>query len=128
MTVPYSEPTGKRGDLAIVWELVMLAAIITIPVFRAPFGTFLLTAEDWAIAIESEKMWVFGNVAIDKESKELRPDKNHIFWMEKKGIKPVALGVTTGKGQISEGIHYVSLTPCDIKEIKDNKTRYRIIG
>ena len=31
----------------------MLAAIITIPVFRAPFGTFLLTAEDWAIAIGS---------------------------------------------------------------------------
>ncbi len=44
---------NKWLNLAIVWELVMLAAIITIPVFRAPFGTFLLTAEDWAIAIGS---------------------------------------------------------------------------
>ena len=38
-------------NLAIVWELVMLTAIIIIPVFRTPFGTFLLTAQDWAIVI-----------------------------------------------------------------------------
>jgi len=42
---------NKWLNLAIVWELVMLAALITIPVFRTPFGTFLLTAEDWAIVI-----------------------------------------------------------------------------
>ena len=44
---------NKWLNLAIVWELVMLAAIITVPVFRATFGTFLLTAEDWAIVIVS---------------------------------------------------------------------------
>ncbi|MGB7509742.1 MAG: cation-translocating P-type ATPase [Pelodictyon phaeoclathratiforme] len=44
---------NKWLNLAIVWELVMLAALITIPVFRTPFGTFLLTAEDWAIVIGS---------------------------------------------------------------------------
>ncbi len=38
-------------NLAIVWELVMLTAIITIPVFRKPFGTFFLTGQDWAIVI-----------------------------------------------------------------------------
>ncbi len=42
---------NKWLNLAIVWELVMLTAIITIPVFRTPFGTFFLTAQDWAIAI-----------------------------------------------------------------------------
>jgi P-type Ca2+ transporter type 2C len=40
-------------NLAIVWELVMLAAIIAVPVFRIPFGTFPLTAEDWVIVIVS---------------------------------------------------------------------------
>ena len=42
---------NKWLNLAIAWELVMLAAIIAVPVFRIPFGTFLLTAEDWAIVI-----------------------------------------------------------------------------
>ncbi|MBZ4218710.1 MAG: cation-translocating P-type ATPase [Chlorobium sp.] len=42
---------NKWLNLAIVWELVMLVAIITIPVFRTPFGTFFLTAQDWAIVI-----------------------------------------------------------------------------
>ena len=99
---------GLKDDLLNIWE----------GLFLEDDGRHIIEPDHigW---IESEKMWVFGNVAIDKESKELRPDKNHIFWMEKKGIKPVALGVTTGKGQISEGIPYVSLTPCDIKEIKD---------
>jgi len=40
-------------NLAIAWELVMLAAIIYVPVLRKPFGTFLLTAEDWTIVIAS---------------------------------------------------------------------------
>ncbi len=44
---------NKWLNLAIVWELVMLTAIITIPVFRTPFGTFFLTPEDWAIVIGS---------------------------------------------------------------------------
>ena len=42
---------NKWLNLAIVWELVMLTAIITMPFLRTPFGTFLLTAEDWAIVI-----------------------------------------------------------------------------
>jgi P-type Ca2+ transporter type 2C len=40
-------------NLAIVWELVMLLTIITVPVFRIPFGTFFLTLEDWVIIIGS---------------------------------------------------------------------------
>ena len=98
---------GYKDDLLNIWE----------GLFLEDDGRHIIEPDHigW---IESEELWVFGNVAIDKEGKELRPDKNHIFWMEKKGIKPVALGVTSGKMQISEGIPYVSLTPCDITEIR----------
>ncbi|EAT59306.1 cation-translocating P-type ATPase [Chlorobium ferrooxidans] len=44
---------NKWLNIAILWELVMLAAIIFIPVLRKPFGTFLLTGEDWLIVISS---------------------------------------------------------------------------
>lgn len=98
---------GTKDDLLNIWE----------GLFLEDDGRHIVEPDHigW---VESEKMWLFGNVAIDKDGKEMRPDKNHIFWLEKKGIKPVSLGVTTGKGQISEGIPYVSLTPCDIKEIR----------
>lgn len=98
---------GTKEDLLNIWE----------GLFLEDDGRHIIEPDHigW---IESEGMWVFGNVAIDKEGKEMRPDKNHIFWLEKKGIKPVALGVTSGKQQISEGIPYISLTPCDIKEIR----------
>ena len=98
---------GTKEDLSNIWE----------GLFLEDDGRHIVEPDHvgW---IESEGMWVFGNVAIDKEGKEMRPDKNHIFWLEKKGIKPVALGVTSGKSQISEGIPYISLTPCDIKEIR----------
>jgi len=98
---------GLKDDLLNIWQ----------GLFLEDDGRHIIEPDHigW---IESEGMWLFGNIAIDKEGKEMRPDKNHIFWMEKKGIKPIALGVTTGKGQISEGIPYVSLAPCDIKEIR----------
>ena len=44
---------NKWLNLAIGWELVMLAAIITLPIFQKAFGTFLLTTEDWVIVILS---------------------------------------------------------------------------
>ncbi|MBI4708219.1 MAG: DUF3854 domain-containing protein [Candidatus Omnitrophica bacterium] len=98
---------GYKDDLLNIWE----------GLFLEDDGRHIIEPDHigW---IESESMWVFGNMAIDKDGKELRPDRNHIFWLEKKGIKPVALGVTSGKMQISEGIPYVSFSPCDIKEIR----------
>ena len=44
---------NKWLNLAIGWELVMLAAIIFVPFFQVPFGTFLLTGEDWVIVMVS---------------------------------------------------------------------------
>jgi len=40
-------------NLAIIWELVMLAAIIFVPFLRNPFGTYPLSGEDWLIVITS---------------------------------------------------------------------------
>ena len=98
---------GFKEDLLTIWQ----------GLFLEDDGRHIIEPDHigW---IESEGLWVFGNIAVDKYGKEMRPDKNHIFWLEKKGIKPIALGVTSGKQQISEGIPYVSLTPCDIGEIR----------
>jgi Ca2+-transporting ATPase len=38
-------------NLAIIWELVMLTAIIYVPALTAPFNTFAMPAEDWLIVI-----------------------------------------------------------------------------
>ena len=37
-------------NLAIGWELVMLALVVYLPVLHRPFGTFPLTSLDWSIA------------------------------------------------------------------------------
>ncbi len=98
---------GTKDDLLNIWE----------GLFLEDDGRHIIEPDHigW---VDTEKMWLFGNIAIDKEGKELRPDKNHIFWLEKKGIKPIPLGVTSGRTQISEGIPYVSLTSFDIKELR----------
>ena len=36
-------------DLAIAWELLLLAAVVYVPALHGPFGTFALTPRDWAI-------------------------------------------------------------------------------
>ncbi|NTW53824.1 MAG: cation-translocating P-type ATPase [Chlorobaculum sp.] len=38
-------------NLAILWELFMLAAIIYVPALTAPFSTFAMPPEDWLIVI-----------------------------------------------------------------------------
>jgi len=36
-------------DLAIAWELALLAAVVYVPALHSPFGTFALTPADWAV-------------------------------------------------------------------------------
>ncbi len=98
---------GNKDDLATIWESE----------FLMDDGRHIIEPDHigW---VESEKIWLFGNIAIDTEGKELRPDKNHVVWMEKKGIKAIPLGVTTGKTVISEGIPYLNLTEFKASEIK----------
>jgi Ca2+-transporting ATPase len=43
--------TNRWLNLAILWELVMLAAIIYVPALTKPFGTFAMPVEDWLIVV-----------------------------------------------------------------------------
>jgi Ca2+-transporting ATPase len=36
-------------NTAVIWELVLLALIVYVPMLHAPFGTFALTASDWVL-------------------------------------------------------------------------------
>jgi Ca2+-transporting ATPase len=48
----FRQPFSNRWlNLAIVWELVMLAAIIYVPFFNVPFGTFMMPLQDWGIVL-----------------------------------------------------------------------------
>jgi Ca2+-transporting ATPase len=38
-------------NLAIVWEVLLLVAIVYVPALHGPFGTFSLTTVDWLIAL-----------------------------------------------------------------------------
>ena len=38
-------------NLAVLWEIALLTLVVYLPVLHAPFGTFALTALDWAIVV-----------------------------------------------------------------------------
>ncbi len=62
---------NKWLNLAIVWELALLAAIIYLPVLHVPFGTFSLPPIDWLITI--------GLAAT------ISPVLEFVKWMERRG-------------------------------------------
>ena len=46
----YKAPFANRWlNLAILWELIMLASIVSLPFLRVPFSTFPMTFGDWLI-------------------------------------------------------------------------------
>ncbi|NTW56807.1 MAG: cation-translocating P-type ATPase [Chlorobiaceae bacterium] len=46
----FKRPFANRWlNLAVAWELLLLGLIIALPLLRGPFGTCLLTLEDWVI-------------------------------------------------------------------------------
>jgi P-type Ca2+ transporter type 2C len=46
----FNRPLANKWlNVAILWELVLLAAIVYLPFLHAPFGTFSLPLEDWLI-------------------------------------------------------------------------------
>lgn len=105
---------GNLEDLTTIWESEFL---------MMDEGRYIVEADHvgW---VESEKIWLFGNIAIsyDKSgvAKEIRSDKNGIFWMDKKGIKNTALSVSAGKSSIEEGVPYLNLgAKVEIGEIFD---------
>jgi Ca2+-transporting ATPase len=42
---------NKWLNLAILWELMLLALIVYVPVLSAAFGTYALPLEDWLIVL-----------------------------------------------------------------------------
>jgi Ca2+-transporting ATPase len=38
-------------NLAVAWEVMLLAFVLYLPVLQAPFRTFALTVTDWAIVV-----------------------------------------------------------------------------
>jgi len=46
----FSNPFANRWlNLAILWELGLLALIFTVPFFHKPFGIYPLTTQDWVL-------------------------------------------------------------------------------
>jgi Ca2+-transporting ATPase len=58
-------------NLAVLWELALLALILYVPALHRPFGTFSLSPTDWAI--------VFGL------SLTILPVLELVKWMERRG-------------------------------------------
>lgn len=100
---------GQQSDLCALWDLQFLSAD----------GCKIIVEPDHIGWLEDEKLWVFGNIALKNDGKELRPDENGIFWLDKKGIRPIPLVVTTGKNNINTGVASINLGKFDVKEFKD---------
>lgn len=96
---------GRKEDLYEIWEYE----------FLNDSGRHIMEPDciGW---LPEDKAWIFGNVAFIDGS-ELRPDDHGIFWTEKKGFKPIPLGITSGKNMIAEGIPYLSLNKCDFSDL-----------
>lgn len=101
---------GLTEDLLTIWE-----------------SEFLMMDEGRSIResdhlgwIEREKIWLFGNVAIKEDGKEIRPDKSGIFWLEKQGVRivPLSSGTSTKNGSV-EGIPSLYLGAVDILDIRN---------
>ena len=100
---------GTIEDLLTIWESEFLLM---------DEGRFIVESDHvgW---VEREAVWLFGNVAIRADGTILRPDRTGIFWMEKRGIKPIPLSVTTGRATIAEGIPSLALTQApDMAEVR----------
>lgn len=95
---------GKKEDLTAIWR----------EFFLRDDGLEIEEPEQigW---LEHQKIWLFGNVAIDQDGKEYRPDKNGIFWIDKKGIRPLPL-VSKSGSNVSGGVPELYLEPFDTKE------------
>ena len=48
----FQRPFGNRWlNLAVAWELLLLAAIVYVPFLQKPFGTFALRGADWLVIL-----------------------------------------------------------------------------
>lgn len=85
---------GSLDDLMNIWESEFL---------MMDEGRYIIETDQigW---VDTEKCWVFGNVAITQGGELLTPDENGVFWLEKRGIKPSPLLISSGKNSMAGGI------------------------
>lgn len=95
---------GRTEDLAYIWQ----------EEFLDDDGRHIYEP-DHVGYIEKEKVWLFANVAIAADGTEIRPDESGIFWMEKKGIKPLQLD----SGDSSAGMPNLALQDFDARLLRD---------
>lgn len=98
--------TGRPDDLAQIWEAE----------FLDDDGRRIIQPDHVGF-LNNENLWLFSNIAIKKDGEELRPDKNNIFWINKKGYKPIPIVLSSGKDALSEGLPYLNLGDFDNHEI-----------
>jgi hypothetical protein len=100
---------GQKKDLQNIWE----------EEFLDDDGKHIIEPDHigW---VKSEGIFIFGNVAF-KEGKEITPDANGVFWTDKKGIKPLALGISSGRTEISEGIPSLKK---DVFEVEQARAKF----
>ena len=97
---------GTNDDLVNIWQ----------GLFLEDDGRYIVEPDHigW---FQEEKIWLFGNIAIQENGEILHPDKHNIFWREKYGLKPIPIAITTGKTQINEGIPIISKTKIDLADL-----------
>lgn len=95
---------GTMEDLSTVWEMECMELDDVRRILES----------DRIGWIEKDECWLFGNVAITKEGKDVRADENGIFWIGKKGIRAAQLVVG-----IDEQLPSLSTKKVDLEEIKD---------
>lgn len=88
---------GSTDELLTIWESEFL---------MMDEGRYIIESDHlgW---IEREKLWLFGNVAVKADGTTITPDQNGIFWLEKRGVKPISLNIANGKHVEHSGIPFL---------------------
>ncbi len=104
---------GMQEDLMTIWE-----------------DEFLMMDEGRVIVepdhigwIEADKMWVFGNVAMTEDGRELRPDKSQTFWIEKKGIKAISMAVDSRQKMVDSGVPCLSMIEFRVEQVLERLSK-----
>jgi DNA primase len=97
---------GNRQDLNAIWESEFLTADGRVIIESDHIG--------W---VDEKKAWLFSDVMIMEDGKELRPgDRSGVFWIGDEGLRPLPLVVTHGRNQVADGIPALSMREWDVQE------------
>ena len=99
--------TGTRADLSFIWQRLFLKGS---DVFIEEF--------DHIGYIKELDLWLFSNMVI-KNDVPILPDKNGVFWIGEKGIKPISCNVKRNSSDELVNVPKLSSEPIDLKEIHD---------